>query len=102
VVSAVESIGMTLPNAMAFPSAFNFARQLSSFGSPVSSIVFRADEVDEYLASGTRVTYLLGDEQNAFTALASARDNFNLADGSIQYVDLRFGGKVYVKKKDGI
>jgi len=93
-------IGSTLPNALAFPAAFNFARQLTTFGSPVSSIVFRTDEVDDYLASGTRVTYVLGDEQDAFTALASARANFNLADGSGQYVDLRFDGKINVKKNE--
>lgn len=100
VPQADSPIGLTLPNAEKLPAAFNFARQLQSFGSPVSSIVFRADEVDDYIASGTRVTYLLGDEQNAFTALISARDDLNLSDGSIQYVDLRFNGKVYLKKKE--
>ncbi len=100
-------IGSTLPNAAEFPPAFSFARQLAAFGSPVSAIVFRADEVDDYLASpagggvsGTRITYVLGDEQNAFTALSSARDDFNLTDGSVEYIDLRFDGKVYVKKKN--
>ena len=52
------------------------------------------------LVLGTRVTYVLGDEQNAFTALTSARDDLNLADGSLEYVDLRFDGKVYLKKKE--
>lgn len=89
-----------LPNAEKLPAAFNFARQLYSFDSPVSSIVFRTDEVDDYLASGTRITYVLGDEQNAFTALRSARSDFNLADGSIEYIDLRFDGKMYLKKKN--
>jgi hypothetical protein len=97
---AVQTIGSTLPNSEKLPAAFNFARQLYSFDSPVSSIVFRADEVDDYLSSGTRITYLLGDEQNAFTALVSARADLNLADGSLQYIDLRFGGKMYVKKKE--
>ena len=92
-------IGATLPNATDLPSAFDFARQLSTLGSPVISISFRNDEVDDYLASGTRITYVLGDEQNAFTALMSARSNLNLADGSLEYVDVRFDGKVYSKKK---
>ena len=99
-------LGSTLPNSDKFPSAFDFARQLRTFGVSasdqdlsVAEIVIRDDEIDDYLTSGTRVTYLLGDEQNAFTALVSARDNFNLADGSVEYVDLRFSGKVYVKKK---
>jgi hypothetical protein len=55
--------------------------------------------VDDRLASGTRVTYVLGDEQNAFTALVSARDYLKVADGSIEYVDLRFAGETYFKRK---
>jgi hypothetical protein len=97
--STSSPVGLTLPNAEKFPSAFDFARRLGTFGSPVSDIVLRADEVDDYLASGTRVTYLLGNEENAFTALASARADLNLSDGSVDYVDLRFDGKVYLKKK---
>lgn len=92
-------IGITLPNAQEFPSAFDFARQIGTFGGKVSSIVFTNGEVNQYLASGTRITYVMGNEQNAFTALVSAKSNLNLTDGSIEYVDLRFDGKVYVKKK---
>ncbi|MBU6388581.1 hypothetical protein KGQ72_01760 [Patescibacteria group bacterium] len=92
-------IGSTLPNAQKLPAAFDFARELDTFGSPISAIVVRADEVDDYFQSGTRVTYVLGNEQNAFTALVSARGNLNLADGSLDYVDLRFDGKVYLKRK---
>jgi hypothetical protein len=95
----LEPLRATIVNAEKLPAAFDFARQLNTFGSPVSSIVFRSDEVDDYVASGTRITYVLGNEQNAFTALTSARDTINLADGSLDYVDLRFDGKVYVKKK---
>jgi hypothetical protein len=97
--STGETIGSTLPNANKLPSAFDFARQLVTFGSPVSSVVFRADEVDDYLASGTRITYVLGDEQNAFTALVSARAYLKVADGSLEYVDLRFAGETYFKRK---
>lgn len=96
---AGNPIGMTLPRADKFPTAFDFARQIASFGAPVTAVVFRDDEVDMHLASTTRITYVLGEEQNAFTALASARANLNLADGSVEYIDLRFPGKVYVKKK---
>lgn len=98
--SGVDPIGTTLPHANKFPAMFDLARKLASFGSPVEKVVLRADEVDEYLASGTRVTYVLGGEENAYTALASARANFNLADGSLEYVDLRFPGKMYLKKSE--
>lgn len=97
--STGNPIGSTLPNAIKFPAAFDFARQLGTFGSPVTSVALRGDEMDDYLQSGTRVTYVLGNEQNAFTALMSARDNINLSNGSLEYVDLRFDGKVYLKKK---
>lgn len=94
-----ETIGSTLANADKLPAAFDFARQVGTLGSPVSAVVFRDDEVDEFLESGTRITYVLGNEQNAYTALVSARGYLNLADGSLEYVDLRFAGETYFKRK---
>lgn len=94
-----EPLRAILANVYQLPATFDFARQLGAFGSPVARIVIRGDEVDQFLASGTRVTYVLGDEQNAYTALVSAKDQLNLADGSLEYVDLRFDGKVYSKPK---
>lgn len=95
---ALEPLRATIARAEELPSIFDFARQLDTLGSPTAHLILRGDEVDDYLASGTRVTYVLGNEQNAFAALVSAHDNFNLADGSLEYVDLRFDGKVYLKK----
>lgn len=95
----LEPLRATVVHANDLPPVFDFARLLGTFGSPVTSIVLRGDEVDAHLKSGTRITYVLGNEQNAFTALKSAQQNMNLADGSVEYVDLRFSGKVYVKKK---
>ncbi|MDD2657595.1 MAG: hypothetical protein PHD04_02960 [Candidatus Pacebacteria bacterium] len=94
-----EPLRATLVHADQLPSVFDFARQIGTFGEPVIRIVLRDDEVDDYLASGTRITYILEHEQDAFTALVSARDTLDLADGSIDYIDLRFDGKVYVKRK---
>lgn len=94
-----EPFRATIAGAEKLPHVFDLARQLDTFGSPAARVVIRGDEVDDYLGSGTRVTYVLGQEQSTFTALVSARDKFNLADGSVDYVDLRFGGKVYLKKK---
>jgi hypothetical protein len=67
----------------------------------VKSAVLRADEVDLFIVSGTRITYVLGDEQNAFTLATAAFPQANLADGSVDYIDLRFtgSGRVYLKKK---
>ena len=95
----LEPLRATVAQAEKLPPVFDFARKLGTLGSPVSSIIIRNDEVDEYLASGTRVTYLLGKEEESYTALVSAKADLNLSDGSLEYVDLRFNGKVYVKRK---
>jgi hypothetical protein len=97
---ALEPLRATIANADKLPAVFDFARQLTTLGSPVSFISIHNGEVDNQLTSGTRITYVLGNEQNAFTALISARENLNLADGSFDYVDLRFDGKVYLKRKE--
>jgi len=94
----LEPLRATLAQAERLPGAFDFARELATLGASVTRVILRGDEVDNMLSSGTRVTYVLGNEQNAFTALVSARDSFNLSDGSVDYIDLRFDGKVYVKK----
>jgi hypothetical protein len=95
----LEPLRATLAHASELPGAFDFARELATLGSPVTRVVLRGDEVDDYLASGTRVTYVLGNEQNAFTALVSAQGDLNLVDGSLEYVDLRFDRKMYLKKR---
>lgn len=94
-----EPLRARIPVIADSPATLDFASELKTLGSSVARIVVHGDEVSDFLESGTRVTYVLGQEQEAFTALTSARSNFNLADGSIDYIDLRFEGKVYVKKK---
>ncbi len=96
-----DPLRATLADADKLPAMFDFARRVDAFGSPVTTILIRNDEVDDYLSSGTRITYVLGNEQNAITALVSAEGNLNLSDGSLDYVDLRFDGKVYLKKVVG-
>lgn len=95
----LEPLRATLAETDKLPAVFDFARKLDTLGGSVTKIILRDDEVDDILASGTRITYVLGNEENAFTALVSARENMNLTDGSVDYVDLRFGSKVYLKKK---
>ncbi len=92
-------LGDSVSNASQLPAAFDFAREVALLGSPVVAVAFRADEVDDYLASGTYLTYVLGSEHDAYAALISAEGDYNLADGSLLYLDLRFPGKIYLKKK---
>jgi hypothetical protein len=96
---AAEPLRATIAHANVLPSTFDFARQIGTLGSPVENVVVNGDEVSDLLASGTRITYVLGAEQQAFAALVSAKGRFSLSDGSVDYVDLRFPGKVYLKKK---
>jgi hypothetical protein len=98
--TSTEPLDATIAGATELPATFDFARQLSTFQSSVRTVTIRDGEVTDELSSGTRITYVLGNEQNAFTALVSAKDSFNLVDGSVDYVDLRFDGKVYLKKKE--
>ncbi len=97
---ALEPLRASIAHTEKLPAVFDFARGLATLGSPVDRIVSRGDEIDLHLKSGTRVTYVLGREEDAFTALMSGRENLNLADGSLEYVDLRFPGKVYLKKRE--
>lgn len=95
----LEPLRATLAHARAMPDAFDFARKVGSLGSSVHSIVFRSDEADIFFMSGTRLTYVLGSEESSFTSLMSAKQSLNFSDGSLDYVDLRFSGKVYLKKR---
>jgi len=97
--SSTASVDATLPTAAGLPAVFDFARKLDSFGSPATVISIHDGEADDYLASGTLVKYVLGQEQDAYAALSSAQAQFNLANGSVEYVDLRFSGKIYLKKR---
>ncbi len=92
--------GQTLPQAEQLPSVFNFAREIAQFGSLVQTVSIEEQEVALKLESGTRVRYVLGQEEQAFSALVSAKQNLNLRDGSLEYIDLRFEGKVYLKRRD--
>lgn len=87
-----------LIDAPRIPVALQFARALSGIGASPVSLVVRGDEGDFYLASGTRITFVLGDESAAAERAAAALPTLNVGDGSVEYIDLRFDGKVYVKK----
>ena len=70
---------------------------MKSLNVPIVSLVLRGDEADLYPQSGTRITYVLGQEQAAAQLAKAAFPSLDLNDGSVQYVDLRFDGKVYYK-----
>jgi len=89
----------TIANVTKLPALFDFARHIHVFGAKVVAIVIRSDEVDLFLAHGTRITYVLGDEQEADALLTAVKNKISLINGSLVYVDLRFPNKVYFLKR---
>gem|GEM_PF-415067 len=84
--------------ASRIPEVLRFIKAIQTLGANVVSIALRGDEADLYTESGTRITYVLGRELEAAGTAASVFPQLSLNDGSIQYVDLRFGGKAYFKR----
>ncbi len=100
-LAAAEPIrGQRLPHADRIPAALNFARQLDTFGATAVSISIEAPEATIVLKNSARIKYVLGKENEAYTALVSAKKQLALTAPTLDYVDLRFSGKVYKKMKD--
>lgn len=85
-------------HAAAIPNALRFVKAMRGLGAPVSALGIHDDEADLWLQGPTRITYILGHEEQATRLAASALPTLSLTDHSIEYIDLRFEGKVYVKK----
>ncbi len=81
------------------PQILSFVQSLEAFGTPLTAVTIRGDEVDLFAESGTRITFVLGQEAQALKDARAALPTLNLMDGSIDYIDLRFDGKVYLKRK---
>lgn len=80
------------------PDILRFARAIKSLGIPIASVAIRGDEADLFVPPSTRITYVVGHEQAAAKSAEAAFKSLNLVDGSLIYVDLRFDGKVYLKR----
>ncbi len=83
------------------PDALRFVKAMQQLNGKVVSLALRGDEADLYTEGGTRITYVLGREEQAASTAASIFPQLNLNNGSVQYVDLRFEGKGYVKRVGG-
>lgn len=97
-IGAGSPLGQYVDEADMIPNALQFVKAIKSLGVPIVSLVIRGDEADLYAQSGTRITYVLGTEEQTAVTAASAFPQLNLNNGSLSYVDLRFSGKVYYKK----
>lgn len=91
-------IGATMLHAPHLPGLLRFVRAMQSLGADVESVSLREDEADLYTSGGTRITYVLGREDEAAGTAASVISQLSLNDGSILYLDLRFPDKAYFKR----
>lgn len=88
-----------LTNTASIPNTLQLARALKGLNANIAEVGFRGDEADFYTVGGTRITYIIGDERIASALAASVFPTLSLNDGSVEYVDLRFERKVYVRKR---
>lgn len=91
---ATIAYGASLQNLIAFVDA------LRGMDLTISYVALRGDEVDIFLSNATRITYVLGREAAAASVAAATLPNLSLMEGIYSYVDLRFEGKSYVKRRD--
>lgn len=85
------------------PDVLRFVKSMKTLNVSPVSVAIRGDEADLFVPSsgrGTRITYVLGREESAAELAAAVFPNLNLTDGSIEYVDLRFSGKAYIKRRE--
>lgn len=85
--------------ASALPSALRLAKALKTLQANITELVLHDDEADFYTSGGTRITYVIGREEATATLAASVFPTLHVNDGSVEYVDLRFEGKVYLRKQ---
>lgn len=80
------------------PNLLEFVNAVKELGVPVLSTFIDGDEAELYVTPETRLMYVLGHEEEARQSAKAAFEDLNLMNGSIEYVDLRFPGRLYVKR----
>jgi len=95
----LDPVGATVEAVNRVPLALQFVRSIEDMGAPIESLQLRGDEADLFVrGSSTRITYVLGKETEAAGLAATVIPTLSLTDGTIEYLDLRFSGKAYVKR----
>jgi len=97
-VEGGSPVGARVTRAQSIPDALRFVKAIRGLGIPVSSLSLREDEADLWVSGPTRITYVLGREEEAAQLAASVIPTVTLTDGTVEYLDLRFKGKAYVKR----
>ena len=94
-------MGASLANPGAILGMLQFDRAVATLGARVAALELSGDEANLYTTGGTRITYVAGQESAAASLAAASFRTLDLNSGSIDYIDLRFSGKVYYKNKGG-
>jgi len=96
---ALDPIRSHVSYASAIPNALRLAKALKTLQANILELTLHNDEADFYTSGDTRITYVIGKEDASATLAASVFPTLHLNDGSVEYVDLRFDGKVYLRKR---
>lgn len=99
--SSTSGTGASVGNPGAILGMLQFDRAVATLGARVAALELNGDEANLYTTGGTRITYVAGQESAAASLAAASFRTLDLNSGSIDYIDLRFSGKVYYKKKGG-
>lgn len=99
---SAEPIRAHVAQTESLPKALRLAKALRQLGANSAALALRGDEADFYTLGGTRITYVIGREENAAALAASVFPKLQLNDGSVEYVDLRFETKVYLRKQGAV
>ena len=99
-LSPNSPLGGTIAGSHFIPDMLRFVKTIKSLGAPVMEAEIRGDEADIYTTSGTRITYVLGREEQAASLAATAFPTLDIQGSSLLYIDLRFASKIYFKKKE--
>lgn len=95
---ASDPIRAHVVNTQAIPNALRLAKALRTLGANIAELALRGDEADFYTVGGTRITYVIGREEATAALAASVFPTLSLNNGSVEYIDLRFESKVYLRR----
>ncbi len=96
--SGADPVGASVVGAKHLLTLLLFVEGIKELGVPVLGVYIKDDEAELFVTPETRLIYVLGNEEEAIESAKAALEDLNLLNGSIEYVDLRFSGKLYVKR----
>jgi hypothetical protein len=96
--SAASPLKGSVIGAAHMPNLLEFVKFVEAKNIPVISTYIANDEATLYVSNKTSIRYVLGQEKHAEELATAAFPTLSLLDGSIEYADLRFDGRVYIKK----